>query len=70
VLVRRLHSLGIKSDLLEVAALVSIFGSIAVWRRAKGTDDTAHGERLAIFIGLWAPTFLALGDQLVTVENA
>lgn len=70
MLVRKLHSLGIKSDLLEAAAMASILGSIAVWRRAKGTGDVAHAERFGIFIGLWAPTFLALADQLVTVENA
>ena len=70
MLVRKLHSLGIKSDLLEAAALGSIVASIAVWRRAKTTGDVAHAERFGIFIGLWAPTFLALAEQLTTVENA
>ena len=70
MLVRKLNSFGIKSDMLQVATAASILGSIAIWRRAKTTGDVAHSERLAIFIGLWAPTFLALADQLVTVENS
>ena len=44
----------------------SIIGSIAVWNQAKGetSEDRAHAERFGIFVGLWAPTFLILGDYL------
>ena len=70
MLVRKLNSLGLKSDVLEAAGLASILASIAVWRRSKGAGDVAHAERFGIFIGLWAPTFFILADQLTTVENA
>jgi hypothetical protein len=44
----------------------SIVASIATWAAARGEthEDKAHAERFGIFIGLWAPTFLILGDYL------
>lgn len=44
----------------------SIIASIATWASARGetAEETAHAERFGIFIGLWAPTFLILGDYL------
>lgn len=44
----------------------SIIASIATWAAARGQtpEQTAHAERFGIFIGLWAPTFLILGDYL------
>jgi len=38
--------------------------SIATWVRAKSTGDAAHAERFGIFVGLWAPTFKALGNAI------
>jgi len=70
MLVRRLRSLGVTSDVLHLAALGSIAGSILTWRAAKGSGDAAHAERFGIFIGLWAPTFFALADAVGTQEVA
>jgi hypothetical protein len=44
----------------------SIVASIATWASARGDtpEETAHAERFGIFVGLWAPTFLILGDYL------
>ncbi len=44
----------------------SIIGSIATWANARGEtpEDRAHAERFGIFVGLWAPTFIILGDYL------
>ena len=68
MLVDRLHKLGISSDILQVLGFASIFASIATWRAAKTSGDAAHAERFGIFVGLWAPTFFVLADQLVTQE--
>lgn len=68
MLVNRLRSLGISSDVLHLAALGSIAGSILAWRAAKSSGDAAHAERFGIFIGLWAPTFFALADAVGTRE--
>jgi hypothetical protein len=58
------------ADTLGVACVAlggaSIVASIATWASARGDtpEETAHAERFGIFIGLWAPTFLILGDYL------
>ena len=58
---RTADSLG---DACVVLAGASILGSIATWASARGDtpEETAHAERFGIFIGLWAPTFLILGN--------
>ncbi len=68
--VQRLRSLGINSDVLQLMGFASIFGSIATWRAAKGSGDSAHAERFGIFIGLWAPTFFALAGQVAVIETS
>ncbi len=69
MLVKALRSTGISSDVLHLAALASIAGSIATWRAAKSSGDVAHAERFGIFIGLWAPTFFALADAVAIDEK-
>ncbi len=44
------------------AGFISIAASIAIWVVSK-EPDAAHGERFGIFVGLWAPTFLALANR-------
>jgi len=70
MLVKKMHQLGINSDVLQVLGFASIFASIATWRAAKESDDVAHAERFGIFVGLWAPTFFALASDVAVVENA
>ena len=58
------------ADRLSLACVAlggaSILGSIAMWATARGetAEETAHAERFGIFVGLWAPTFIILGDYL------
>ncbi len=70
MIVKHMRSLGISSDVLQVAGAVSILASIATWRAAKSSGDSAHAERFGIFIGLWAPTFFALANEMVTLEKS
>jgi hypothetical protein len=44
-------------------AVASILGSIAIWAR-RNEKNPANAERLGIFIGLWAPTFMIIGNGL------
>lgn len=69
MIVKRLHAIGLTSDVLSIMGAASILGSIATWRAAKSSGDSAHAERFGIFIGLWAPTFFVLANQMTTVEN-
>lgn len=64
-----LHRLGIPSDAAYIAALASIAGSIAAWAW-RNEKDAANSERLGIFIGLWAPTFMLIGNSLKSEEVA
>jgi hypothetical protein len=66
---RAVKNLGITSGMAYMAAGASIFLSIAMWFfRRGGHRETA--ERLAIFVGLWPPTFVALGKALEGYEHA
>ena len=50
------------SDACLVLGALSIVGSVVLWNLAK-ERDRAQGERLGIFVGLWAPTFFILSDR-------
>ncbi len=66
-----LHKLGLSSDLLHGLGFTSIFGAVSLWFRSASSDDKearARAERLAIFIGLWPPTFFLLGKVLQDLE--
>ena len=67
-----LHKLGIRSDLLHGLGVASIFGSVSLWGRSAAKSDyqkRARSERLAIFVGLWPPTFFLLGKVLQDIER-
>lgn len=59
----KLKALGISPDLMYVAGFASVAASIAIWNAKKGKDE-AHAERFGIFVGLWAPTFFAIGNGI------
>jgi hypothetical protein len=66
-----LYRFGFRSDLLHGLGFASIIGSLGLWGRsaASGNHRTkARAERLAIFVGLWPPTFFLLGKVLQDVE--
>jgi hypothetical protein len=58
-----LHRLHVPSDAAYAMALASILGSIAIWAQ-RNEKNPANAERLGIFIGLWAPTFMIIGNGL------
>ena len=66
-----LHKLGLKSDVLHSLGFASILGAVSLWARSAmvdNKDSRARAERLAIFIGLWPPTFFLLGKVLQDLE--
>ena len=65
---RAVKNLGITSGMAYTAGVASILLSLAMWFfRRGGERDTA--ERLAIFVGLWPPTFVAIGKALEGYEH-
>jgi hypothetical protein len=67
----RLKGIGLNSDVLHGLGFTSIVGAISLWARSGAVanrDAKARAERLAIFIGLWPPTFFLLGKVLQDLE--
>ena len=69
MIVSKMEKAGISSDSMYGAGFMSIAASIFVWYKAKASGDAAHAERFGIFIGLWAPTFMSLGNALSDSER-
>lgn len=66
MLVSRLHAVGLRGWLLQLASLGSIGLCVALWIRAKTVDQEERGnaERRALFAGLWPPTLWLIGESL------
>ena len=67
-----LYKLGLRSDVLHGLGFGSILGAISLWGRSAAVGDResrARAERLAIFVGLWPPTFFLLGKVLQDLER-
>jgi len=66
-----LKKLGFSSTLLHSLGVASIGGAVSLWGRSAAKSDKearARAERLAVFIGLWPPTFFLLGKVLQDLE--
>lgn len=50
---------------------ISIAVSITIWylTGGKSMEVQAHEERFAIFVGLWAPTFMILSNRFDRYAN-
>lgn len=70
-MIKLLRGVGITSEFAYLAAVVSIGLSIAAWATSRSKEDApaAKAERWGIFVGLWAPTFMALGNALKVEEK-
>ena len=69
-MIKFLRGLGITSDVSYLAGMLSIGASIAAWTLSSRMEN-APGEkadRWGIYVGLWAPTFMALGNAIQTAE--
>jgi hypothetical protein len=66
-----LKKLGFNSSIMHSFGLASIGGALSLWGRSAARSDRekkARAERLAIFVGLWPPTFFLLGKVLQDLE--
>ena len=71
MIVKQLSDAGFKSEYAYAAGFASIGLSLVSWlgSRAKSSDSKAQSDRWGIFIGHWAPTFMALGVALKLEEE-
>ncbi|HEU4448515.1 MAG TPA: hypothetical protein VFR63_00870 [Gaiellaceae bacterium] len=66
-----LKKLGFSSTILHSFGVASIGAAVSLWGRSAARSDKeakARAERLAIFVGLWPPTFFLLGKVLQDLE--
>jgi hypothetical protein len=70
-MIKVLKGLGMRSEFLYGAALASIVASIGAWGTSRSKEDAsaAKAERWGIFVGLWAPTFMGIGNALKVDEK-
>jgi hypothetical protein len=66
-----LHRIGLRGSAMHSLGMGSILAAISLWGRSASVSDRgrkARAERLAIFVGLWPPTFFLLGKVLQDIE--
>jgi len=66
-MLRKLKSFGFSANLSYALGFLSVIASIVVWFTQGGLEAGeagAAGERFGIFVGLWAPTFMAIGNGI------
>lgn len=70
-MVKILTNIGVKSDFAYLAGLASIGASIAAWSTSRNQENAGadKAERWGIFVGLWAPTFMQIGNALKLEEK-
>ena len=68
-MVKILRSVGVSSEVAYGAGLLSVIASIVAWGAAKGADDKPSAQRWGTFVGLWAPTFMQIGNALKIDEK-
>lgn len=70
-MLRTLSDLGLKSEHLYAAGLASVGLSFVSWMVSKiaAGESKPQADRWGLFVGEWAPTFLALGTALKLEEN-
>ncbi len=71
-MLRKLKSFGFSANIAYALGFLSVIASIAVWFTQGGTelgDAGAAGERFGIFVGLWAPTFMAIGNGIDNLKD-
>ena len=72
-MLRKLQALGFSANLSYALGFLSVIASIVVWFTQGGTDTGeagAAGERFGIVVGLWAPTFMAIGNGIDNLSDA
>jgi hypothetical protein len=73
IVLAKLKSMGYSANLSYALGFISVIASIVVWftQGGSGSDEMAKaaGERFGIFVGLWAPTFMALGNGIANLPD-
>lgn len=71
MIVKAMHDAGVKSEHAYMAAFASIGASVVSWAASARMEPSGvdRADRWGIFVGEWAPTFMALGLALAHYEK-
>jgi hypothetical protein len=67
-MIKKLNTMGFSAEYSYAAGFLSVAASIAIWNAKRGVS-ASHAERFGIFVGLWAPTFFAIGNGLQMIAD-
>ncbi|MCG5213445.1 hypothetical protein [Streptosporangium sp. KLBMP 9127] len=70
-MIKMLHKMGVRSNLMYMAGVASIGLSAAAWMVSRTGENAGidRADRWGIFVGQWAPTFFAMGVALRIEET-
>jgi len=70
-MLKQLHDSGLRAEHCYMAGIASIGIAFASWLMSKKLENAGidRADRWGIFVGEWAPTFIALGNALRTYEK-
>ncbi|MEV1285922.1 hypothetical protein [Micromonospora sp. NPDC049679] len=70
-MLQMLHEKGLRAEHCYAAGIASIGAAFVSWMLSQRMESNgiARADRWGIFIGEWAPTFIALGNGLRTYEK-
>jgi len=70
-MIKKMHDMGMTSTIAYAAGLASIGMSVASWMVSRKAENagTDRADRWGIYVGLWAPTFLSVGNALKLEET-
>lgn len=65
-MIKKLHEIGVSSTAAYIASFVSIGAAVTAWASSMRLEKEgkARADRWGIFVGLWAPTLMGLGNAL------
>lgn len=70
-MLKMLHDKGLRAEHMYLAGFASIGASFICWAISQRFEHAGvdRADRWGIFIGEWAPTFIALGNGLQAYEK-
>lgn len=70
-MIAKLHETGLRSEHAYTAGMASIGLAFMSWATSKRTEKAGkdRADRWGIFVGMWAPTFFAMGNALRSYEK-
>ncbi len=67
-MMKQLSRIGLNSATMYLASMISVALSVGTWV-VRRNENRENAERLAIFVGLWAPTLMIMGKAIEDAER-